>query len=172
LLSDGKSSATEGFVSGRGDLWLTKSVSSGLRDFVGMWDVKLILLLDDEPIVMKLLRSILSRYGLLEATRGDEALLLFIDHDHQVDLLIADVTIPKRSGVQVALLLRSKLPGLPVILTCGYPVGAWSDRDSADLKRLGSHLVTILEKPFRAQALLKAVSELVGAPPTERVRTA
>ena len=130
--------------------------------------MKLILLLDDEPIVMSLLRSLLGQYGLLEATTGDEALRLFNDHDHQVDLLIADVTIPKQSGIQVALLLRSKLPGLPVILTCGYPVGAWSDRDSTDLESLGSHLVTILEKPFRAQVLLNAVSELVETPPTEK----
>jgi two-component system cell cycle sensor histidine kinase/response regulator CckA len=137
-----------------------------------MWDVKLLLLLDDEPIVMNLLRSILGEYRLLEATTADESLRLFIDHGNQVDLLIADVTIPKRSGVQVALLLLSQLPGLPVILICGYPVGAWSDRDSADLKRLGSHLVTILEKPFRAQVLLNAVSELVETPPTEEAITA
>jgi CheY-like chemotaxis protein len=88
--------------------------------------------------------------------------MLFIDHDHQVDLLIADVSSPRMSGIQVASLLRTKLPGLPVILTSGSPVSSWSVRDTADLGRLGSRLVTILEKPIQPQALLSAVRELTA----------
>ncbi len=125
--------------------------------------MKLILLLEDEPYVMKLLRLILEpKYRVIEATTGEEGLRGFIDHNYQVDLLIADVTLPVLSGIEVALLLRSKQLELPVILTSGYPVCAWGDRDSAGLERLGSQLVTILEKPFQAPALLNAVREWTG----------
>ena len=85
---------------------------------------------------------------------------------------MADLSLPKSSGVQVALLFRSEIPGLPVILTSGYPVSAWSDRNFDDLKRLGASSVTILAKPFQAQALLNAVRKMIGAPLTEKVRTA
>ena len=39
-------------------------------------------------------------------------------------------------------------PDLPVILTSGYPVSGWSDRDAAGLERLGPGPVAILQKPF------------------------
>lgn len=133
--------------------------------------MKTLLVLEDQPSLMKFMRQVLRPYRLVEATNAEEALLLFLDHDSQVDLLIADVSSPKRSGIQVALLLRGKLPELPVILTSGYPVGCWSVRDTADLDRLGSRLVSILEKPFTPQVLLSAVRRLIELP-SEVAKTA
>jgi two-component system cell cycle sensor histidine kinase/response regulator CckA len=144
-----------------------------LRLFIsGGMSVKRILLAEDESAAMKLFRRMLKPYSLIEATTGEEALLLFIDYDHQVDLLIADLTLPRLSGIHVALLLRSKLPDLPVILTSSTPVSDWRSRDSADLKRLGSHLVMILQKPLKAQVLSNAVCDLIGEPQSERAKTA
>jgi two-component system, cell cycle sensor histidine kinase and response regulator CckA len=134
--------------------------------------MKTLLVVEDEPAVMKLLRCMLRQYSLIEATTAEEALLLFIDHDHRVDLLIADLTLPQLSGIQVALLLRSEIPDLPVILTSGYPLISWSHRDSADLKKLGSKSVAILEKPFDCTSLWGAVCELIGAPQAAKVKTA
>ena len=134
--------------------------------------MKTILVLEDEAPVMKLLRHMLKQYSIIEAPTAEEALLFFIDLDYRVDLLFADLTLATRSGIQVALLLRSKLPGLPVILTSGYPVSAWSDRDCADLERLGSSSVTILRKPFGPHVLSNAVCGLIGAPQSEAVSTA
>jgi CheY-like chemotaxis protein len=126
--------------------------------------VKVILILEDEPCVMKFQRATLEqRYSVIGATTGEEGLLLFIDHGCRVDLLIADLTLPVLSGLKVALLLRAKLPDLPVILTSGYPVCTWCDRDSADLGRLGSRLVTVLPKPFQALELTDAVCDLIGS---------
>ena len=96
--------------------------------------MKTLLLLDDEPAVIKLLRHVL-KYELIEATTAEQALRLFIGRDRQIDLLVADVSLPTSSGIQVALLLRLALPNLPVILASGYPVSAWSDRDFADMER-------------------------------------
>jgi CheY-like chemotaxis protein len=124
--------------------------------------MKTVLVLEDEPSLMMLMRHMLKGYNLLEAASADQALRLFSTHERQIDLLIADVTLPKGSGIQVALLLRVEDPGLPVILTSGYPVSAWSSRASADLERLGSKSVVVLPKPFQAQLLAKTVSELLA----------
>jgi CheY-like chemotaxis protein len=94
------------------------------------------------------------------------------NNGRHLDLLLADLKVPKSSGIQLALLLRLEIPNLPVLLTSGYPVSAWSERDCADLERLGSNYVTILQKPFRPQTLSDAVCELIGVPTTEMVRTA
>jgi CheY-like chemotaxis protein len=134
--------------------------------------MKTLLVLEDNPAVMTVLRVTLEQYSLVEASTAEQALRLFTESARKIDLLIADVTLPTSSGIQVALLLRSNIPNLPVILTSGYPVGAWSDRDSADLERLGSRSVAILQKPFQFQGLLKAVCDLTGTVLSEKTRTA
>jgi CheY-like chemotaxis protein len=133
--------------------------------------MKTLLVLEDDRSVMMILRLMLEQYSLIEASNAEQALHLFTDHDRRIDLLVADLTLPRSSGIQVALLLRSKSPTLPVILTSGYPVSAWSDRDSADLQRLGSTSVAILQKPFQGRALSDAACELL-APLAEKTRTA
>ena len=134
--------------------------------------MKTILLLDDEPVVMMLLRIMLKHYRLIEASTAEQALQLFTDRGRQLDLLLADLTLPKISGIQVALVFRSEIPNLPVILMSGFPLSSWTDREYTDLERLGSNSVTILQKPFTPRALSNAVCELIGVPPPELARTA
>ena len=134
--------------------------------------VKSLLLLEDEPALMVLLRHMLKQYSLIEAATAEQALRLFNDHGRRIDLLLADVLLPASSGIQVALLLRSELPKLPVILTSGYPVSAWAKRDTADLERLGSSSVAILQKPFQGQVLPNTIREMIGIIPFEAARTA
>jgi len=134
--------------------------------------MKTILVVEDEPVVMNVLRRILQQYKLVEAVNGADALQCFVEGNQGIDLLIADLTLPQCSGIEVALSLRAKLPYLPVILTSGYPATAWCERDSCDLARLGSHSVTILQKPFSAQRLANLVCELIGEPQAEQARAA
>lgn len=124
-----------------------------------------VLILDDEPAVLRLIGRMFKGWSIIEADTAEDALRAFADHNHHIDLLAADVTLPRSSGIQVALLLRTRLRDLPVILTSGYPVSGWCVRDTLDLERLGSNAVAILQKPFQAQVLLKAVRELMGVDP-------
>jgi CheY-like chemotaxis protein len=134
--------------------------------------MKTLLVLEDEPSVMKLLRYTLRDYRLLEATSAEEALRLFIAHDYGVDLLVADLTLPTKSGIQVALHLRSKVPDLPVILTSGYSPANWSERDCADFRRLGEVSLAVLQKPFVGNKLLDAICDLTGSPEVLKARIA
>ena len=132
-----------------------------------------ILLLDDEPTLLKLLGSALSRqYNVIKAATAVQALSVFIENCRQADLLVADLSLANSSGIQVALLLRTVIPTLPVVVTSRYPLNSWSDRDLADLGRLGSNSVVILQKPFLPQALLNTIRDLMGGTQTELVRTA
>jgi len=119
--------------------------------------MKSLLVLEDEPSVMKMLRHTLKQYTLILATTAEQAIQLFQDNADQIDLLLADVTLEKSSGIHVALLLRSEVPGLPVILTSDHPVSQWSDWDSADLQQLAWQSLAILQKPFQAKMLLNAL---------------
>ena len=134
--------------------------------------MKTVLVLEDKSSLMNLLRHMLKQFSLIEATTAEQALRLFIEHGRQVDLLVADLTLPTSSGILVALLLRAEIPDLPVILTSGYPVSDWTGRDYTDLQRLGSTSVELLSKPFQTQVLSDAVRKLIEAPQNERARTA
>jgi DNA-binding NtrC family response regulator len=158
--------------SGEGGVMVLLTVPSPSDKEVRFAARKALLVLEDDPSVMMLLRLMLEQYNLIEASTAEQALRLFTDHGRKIDLLVADVTLPTISGIHLALLLRSEVPDLPVILTSGYPVSVWSDPDSADLERLGTRSVTMLQKPFQAQDLLDAVRELTETGPSEAAGTA
>ena len=130
--------------------------------------MRTILVLEDEVAVMEVLRHTLEeQYTLIEAASAEEALSLFIGQDDRVDLLLAEVMLRTSSGIQVALLLRAHLTELPVILTSGYPVNGWSENQAADLKRLGSNSMAIVQEPFLPHVLSNAVRQLIGSPQSE-----
>jgi CheY-like chemotaxis protein len=133
--------------------------------------LKTILVLEDEPVVMTLLGHVLKLYGVTSATTADQALQHFKKRPGQPDLLLADVTLKVSSGVQVALILRSELPDLAVVLFSGYPVSGWNDRDFADFQRLGWHSLAVLQKPFEAKLLSNAVFDLIGSPQSNKAIT-
>lgn len=128
--------------------------------------MKTILLLDDEVSLMKLMSHVLVRRGyiVLESSTAEDAIARFQDVAGQIDLFVADVNLPSSTGIQVALLLRVELPSLRVILTSGYPRSDWRGRDAADLEKLGSDSLIILQKPFMPQALLHCIQELSEVP--------
>jgi len=129
--------------------------------------VSTILILDDEAGIRRRLRRILEPIGhvILEAATADEALRRFEETDAGLNLLIADVHLPLgRSGVSVALELRSLLPGLRIILTSGFPQSLWDDQDAAEWSEIPSDSVITLTKPFLGADLLQAVYRLIGPP--------
>jgi CheY-like chemotaxis protein len=127
--------------------------------------LKSILVLEDESVVMNVMRHMLRSYSLMEASTVEQALNLFQGHRENVGLLLADLTLAVSSGVELALLLRQASPFLPVIVTSGYPVGNWSLVDGGNLLRLGTTSVVVLQKPFRRQLLLDTIFDLMGEQP-------
>jgi CheY-like chemotaxis protein len=121
-----------------------------------------ILALDDEPVMLKIMEKLLRLHAVLPAANWDEAIRTFRDNAATIELLIADVTIPVVSGVQVARLIRGDNPRLPVILISGYPLPNWSAPDLRDLKELGGDSIVVLQKPFERQQLLDAIERLTG----------
>ena len=126
--------------------------------------MKNILILEDEPFLASFLRLVLQGYFVVSTTTAENALCKFIEYNRRFDLLVSDVTLPISSGVQVALILRSELPELKIILTSGYPLSMWSEQNACDLQRLGGDSVTLLMKPFSIETLLNTVDALIGPP--------
>jgi CheY-like chemotaxis protein len=127
------------------------------------YQLKALLLSGIRPSITSALRRALKLHMLLNANTAEQALEVFKDNARQIDLLVADVTLETSSGIQVALILRSEIPDLPVILTAAEPVGRWNDRDSADLQRLGWRSLAVLQGPVTAKMVSKTIQELIGS---------
>ena len=118
-----------------------------------------LLVADDEPIVLSLTRSILSRYGyqVIPAADGREALDLFRTRQSEIDLLLTDVVMPRMNGPELAHSVKEINGDVRCIFMSGY--------DQDHLKNHGAqHLgCDFLKKPFTPEALLRKVRETLDA---------
>ncbi len=108
-----------------------------------------ILLVDDEPSLVEMTKTILEKLGYKVTAFDDseEAWTAFRDRPWDFDLLISDMTMPKMMGDQLARLVLSLRPGLPVVILTGY-----SEKISPEKSRaLGVRAV--LYKPLTMKTL-------------------
>ena len=114
---------------------------------------KKVLIVDDEPAVLSLLRTVLKqgKFEVVEARAADDALNL-LEHE-SVDLVISDIRMPGMSGIELLDELREWDMDLPVI----FISGKGTDREWA--QAVQSSASALIEKPFKKEALLKAVQK-------------
>ena len=90
--------------------------------------MKTVLVLEDDPSNMQAFSALLwsMGYRVLEATTGKEAIEAGRPQYGSIDLLLADVDVPERSGTEVALELIKSHPAISVLFVSGTPMYAWS----------------------------------------------
>lgn len=117
-----------------------------------------ILVVEDEGGIRALVRKILRRqnYNVLEAGSPKEAVELVAAHSGKIHLLITDMTLPERSGRQLAEELKQRLPQLKVLYVSGYS----DDPLIFDREQLPEG-AAFLQKPFTLGSLLKRVREVL-----------
>jgi len=112
-----------------------------------------ILLVEDEPDLRDQLRQLLARAGhrIVAALEDGQAALDWLAARHDpVDLVLSDIVMPRKSGVDVALSVEGRLP---VVLMSGYVA------DSLERVPDLSSRFTLLQKPVRPEELLRAITE-------------
>ena len=117
-----------------------------------------ILIIDDEPGVLKLLRKILEGAGhsVTAAPDGEVALEHF--EGQPADLIITDIFMPGMDGIEFLVNLRKTAPDARVLAMSG---GGILSRDQAlsDASLLGAD--HILHKPFSPDDVLEAVDQML-----------
>jgi DNA-binding NtrC family response regulator len=127
-----------------------------------------ILLVEDEDFVREVTGEVLQSAGfrVLKAREAIEATVAFRRHRHEVQLLITDVVLPGQNGRDLARELRSVSADLKTLFVSGYP-------DNAITQEAGEECaVFYLPKPFSAQTLVQAVSQILGCSRDAETRTA
>lgn len=116
---------------------------------------RLILLVEDETEILKLIRIILARngYRVLEAADAERALELAKRHLDQIELLLTDVVLPGLSGVELSRKLREERPDLKVLFMSGYAL------ETIGFEELKDTGINFIQKPFTFKNFTTAVHQ-------------
>jgi two-component system, OmpR family, response regulator len=125
-----------------------------------------ILVVDDNVELLSLLTHLFedAGYDVVAAAKGKQALELM--RTHPPALACLDILLPDIMGYAIADVLRKEHPSVPYVFVTGVFKGG-----KHSLQGLGKHgAAAYFEKPFEAQKLLAAVTQLVppGPPRTTR----
>ncbi|MFZ5709730.1 MAG: response regulator transcription factor [Pseudomonadota bacterium] len=120
---------------------------------------KRVLLIEDEPNIAEAIRFILSRDGWIVSSHGDGADAVEVVRRERPDVLVLDVMLPGRSGLDILADLRAdpRYHDLPVLVLSA--AGQGSAREAAE--RAGAD--RFIMKPFSNADILASVRALAGA---------
>jgi CheY-like chemotaxis protein len=126
-----------------------------------------ILLVDDDPDVRLLTRTFLEHEGYSVFSSGDaERAMQIFRSVPQIDLVVTDLYMPGRSGLELARELKAIRAEVPVLLISG---GVLEERQEVGLRDEGW---SFLAKPFGLPELLAAVHRILAPAEARRWREA
>ena len=115
-----------------------------------------VLVVDDHESVRQMLRQALETAGMAvcEAADGEKALDLF--RREPVDVVVTDIVMPNKEGIETIVELRRLSPRLKII--------AMSGRDTSEFLGMALKLGAdhTLQKPFEMRALVSLVRACLG----------
>lgn len=134
-----------------------------------------ILIIDDDQDIRESLAALLQLddFTALEAPHGDYALRLL--DQYSVDLVLTDIFMPEKGGLELILEAREKWPKLKIIAMSGAlgakrnPKLAGSTDSSPSAGDIGAD--RLLTKPFEHRDLLDLIEELVTVEGVEQGQT-
>ncbi|MEO0794708.1 MAG: response regulator [Verrucomicrobiota bacterium] len=119
-----------------------------------------ILVIDDQPGVREMIAMMIQRAGheCFEARDGNRGLKLV--EQVNLDLVITDILMPEKEGIETIIELRKRFPAIRVVAISGG--GDSKKFDYLPMaEKLGAHAT--LRKPFDQAALLGIVENLLSA---------
>ncbi len=118
-----------------------------------------VLLVEDDEGVRALVRQILELQGyrVLSAANAAQAEALCDELPRHPDLLLTDIVMPEKSGVELAEALGNRYPDLKILFMSGY-----TDRHDA-VRMVNERKAAFLAKPFTPKALAHRLREILAA---------
>ncbi|MFT3886361.1 MAG: sigma-54 dependent transcriptional regulator [Flavobacteriales bacterium] len=114
-----------------------------------------VLLVDDAPDMLELLRRNVLAMGLVPYTAANAVDAIDLMGQGAVDLVITDLNMPGVGGIQLVRYISQHHPAIPVLVVTGYP----SVQDAVEVMKLGA--VEYITKPFTQDELERAVQRAV-----------
>ena len=121
-----------------------------------------ILVADDDPLVRETVEELLAMRGSETRLVEDGEAALAASEEEEFDLVLSDIRMPGRDGLEILPQLKELRPTTPVILMTGF-----ASIDSA-VEAMRSGAFDYLTKPFRADALNAALDRALEFRALER----
>ncbi len=119
-----------------------------------------ILIVDDEPEIVKILEEFLAKMGFeVTSAVGGEKGLENINSQAKIDLMVLDMKMPKVKGMDILRGLKQVNRNIPVIILTG---SIDEQKHKEELEELGYGLADIQHKPVDLYRLLDAVKKKLG----------
>ncbi len=114
-----------------------------------------ILLAEDDDLVRNLVTTVLTEFGysVISSSDGEQAIEKFADNKDQIDLLVFDMIMPKKNGIQAYEEIRKIQPGIKALFMSGYLGDTVKNGGKNDL------ILNIVEKPISQMDLLVRIRE-------------
>jgi len=118
-----------------------------------------ILVIDDEESVRTVLRQMLEKEGYEIEDAEDGAVGLKLLHEHLPDLIITDLFMPEKEGIETMIEVRKHFPQVKIIAISGG--GRMGKLDLLPMAESFGAQRT-LAKPFERQELLETVKDVLS----------
>ena len=117
-----------------------------------------VLVAEDDPAVRDITTRFLERagYDVRGVADGAEALAI-AGHSPPFDVLVADIVMPRMSGVDLAQEMMNRYPLVGVVLLSGYP------GESREVSLVTERGATFVSKPVTSSELLQAVLQAIAS---------
>lgn len=117
-----------------------------------------ILLVEDEPQILKMTTMMLERqgYSVLQAGSPTDALRLADTHPGRIDLLLTDVVMPEMNGRDLAASIAQRFPGIRRLFMSGYTADVIAHHGIVE------EGVAFIQKPFVMKDLAAKVQETLA----------
>lgn len=116
-----------------------------------------ILVAEDDSVVLDLVEKLLRvlGYDVLTARDGEQALATLEEQGDTIDLVLADVVMPRVSGGELHERIAVRHPRMPVLFMSGYPL------EERMGEYLHQHRMLWVQKPIALEALAHAVRQAI-----------
>ncbi len=115
-----------------------------------------VLIVDDAPYIRELLVLILTKGGFeIVGEAGDGAEAVQKVQSLKPDLVLMDIVMPLKSGIQAAQEILEKVPGTKVVMMSTV------DQDIMSVKALETGAHELIRKPFRAAEVLEILNRIM-----------
>jgi CheY-like chemotaxis protein len=116
-----------------------------------------VLVIDDDPIVRKVVSALLAAFGYACQTAADGRTGLVRFDEGDSDLVLTDLVMPQVSGWDVIETIRRHAPTMPIIAITGHD-------DPAVIRRASEWQVPVILKPFHWETLNAAIVQALYPP--------
>ncbi len=120
---------------------------------------KLVMVVDDEPTMCRILERVLSGegYKVAVALDGEKALKLF--EEHNPDVVLLDLMLPGMNGQEICRRIREVSETTKII----YLSAKAAPSDPAEFRDLKSEADGYLPKPVSSKQILSSVQKVLGS---------